>query len=159
LRTWLTRIVINHALARLRSRKRDAGLISMDRVVNVEPHLEVAPGCSSTRATPEEMAIWGESRRLLEQLIDDLPPAFRIVFVMRAVEEMSVEETAECLGIPEATVRTRYFRARQLLRRSFADEPRSGLQDAFAFDGDRCDRIVRQVLSRVGVNPPESVGA
>lgn len=155
LRTWLTRIVINHALERLRSRKRNAGLISMDSVVNIDAQLDVTHGRSSIGATPEETAIREETRRLLEQRIDDLPRSFRTVFVMRAVEEMSVEETAECLGIPEATVRTRYFRARQLLRQSFGEEPGRGLREAFAFDGERCDRIVWLVLTRLGVDPAE----
>jgi RNA polymerase sigma-70 factor (ECF subfamily) len=90
-----------------------------------------------------------EARRLIEQKIDGLPDAFRTVFVLRALEEMTVEETAACLDIPEATVRTRYFRARGLLREALSRELDVALEDAFAFDGARCDRIVANVLERL----------
>ena len=79
-----------------------------------------------------------------------LPHAFRAVFVLRAVEELTVEETAAALDIPEATVRTRFFRARSLLRESIEREADSALEDAFAFAGERCDRIVAGVLARLG---------
>nr|MBP9591692.1 hypothetical protein [Steroidobacteraceae bacterium] len=72
---------------------------------------------------------------------------FRTVFVLRAIEELSVEEVAQALEIPEATVRTRYFRARSLLRESLAQEADAALGEAFAFDGARCDRIVAAVLA------------
>ena len=151
LRTWLTRIVINHALERLRRRKRNAAMVSIDSVIDLEARFDTAHTHSSMEDSPESSAIRGETRRLLEQCIDALPSAFRIVFVMRAVEEMSVEETAACLGIPEATVRTRYFRARQLLKSSLENDGSSGPREAFAFAGGRCDRIVRRVLSRLGI--------
>ncbi len=87
-----------------------------------------------------------EARRLLEKSIDALPDAFRTVFLLRAVEEMTVEEVAAALDIPEATVRTRFFRARSLLRESLAREIDVALEDAFSFAGERCDRIVAGVL-------------
>ena len=90
-----------------------------------------------------------EMRRLLERKIDQLPAAFRTVFMLRALEEMSAQETAECLGIPEATVRTRFFRARSLLRESLEKDMDVALEGAFAFDGARCDRIVQAVLDRL----------
>ena len=83
---------------------------------------------------------------LLERRIDGLPEDFRAVFVLRSVEELSVEETAVSLGIPEATVRTRHFRARSLLRESIAQDLEIAERDVFDFDGERCDRIVAQVL-------------
>ncbi|MEI2787865.1 MAG: sigma factor-like helix-turn-helix DNA-binding protein [Steroidobacteraceae bacterium] len=89
-----------------------------------------------------------ELRTLMEARIDRLPEAFRTVFVLRAVEEMSVEEAAQALEIPEPTVRTRFFRARSLLRESLASEIDVALGDAFAFDGARCDRVVAAVLAR-----------
>jgi RNA polymerase sigma-70 factor (ECF subfamily) len=90
-----------------------------------------------------------QTRRLLEQRIDQLPSAFRTIFVLRAIEELSVEDTAACLGISEATVRTRFFRARHLLRKSLAFDIQLALRDAFAFDRERCDRIVQAVLARI----------
>ena len=83
----------------------------------------------------------------LEARIDLLPDAFRTVFMLRAVEDWTVEEVAQALEIPEATVRTRYFRARSLLREGLASAIDMTLPDAFAFDGARCDRIVAAVLA------------
>ena len=103
----------------------------------------------ATPEQPEHAALRAESRRLLEAKIDALPDAFRTVFVLRALEELTVEETAATLGIPEATVRTRYFRAKGLLREALAREIDFAQGDAFAFAGARCDRIVAGVLARL----------
>jgi RNA polymerase sigma-70 factor, ECF subfamily len=86
-----------------------------------------------------------------------LPETFRTVFMLRAVEEMPVEEVAAALGIPEATVRTRFFRARALLREALSRDMDFALEDAFAFAGVRCDRIVAKVLATIdpdGSPPP-----
>ena len=91
-----------------------------------------------------------ELRRLIEPRIDRLPEAFRTVFVLRAVEELSVEETAEVLGIPEATVRSRHFRARGLLRESLAREVDLAEKDLYEFGGAHCDRVVARVMARLG---------
>jgi RNA polymerase sigma-70 factor, ECF subfamily len=85
----------------------------------------------------------------MESKIDALPDSFRAVFVLRAVEELSVEETAAVLDIPEATVRTRFFRARSLLRESLSREMDMALDDAFHFAGARCERITERVLARL----------
>ncbi len=113
LSTWLMRITANEALMRRRSRVRAATKTPMDR--NAEP--DDQPG---TQTGPERRAEHGETRRLLKERIGELPAEFRAVFMLRAVEELTVEETAAALAIPEATVRTRYFRARRLLRESMA---------------------------------------
>lgn len=146
LATWLTRIVINEALQKMRKRKQDSGTAAMENVVNFEARLDEAAGGADT---PESAAARAQTRRLIERKIDELPAAFRTVFVLRALEEMSVEETAVCLDIPEATVRTRYFRARGLLRLALAREIDGVVDDAFAFAGERCDRIVSSVLARI----------
>jgi RNA polymerase sigma-70 factor, ECF subfamily len=134
LSTWLVRITANEALMR---RRRNARTPTTD----VEPENLV-----SEEAGPEGDAQRRDTRRLLEARIDALPDHFRSVFVLRAVEELTVEETAAALGVPEATVRTRYFRARGLLREWMAGDIDTTLEDAFAFAGARCDRIVRKVL-------------
>ena len=87
-------------------------------------------------------------RRLLEAEIDALPDDYRAVFMLRAVEELSVEETAEVLRIPPATVRSRLF-ARAASARSARRQGRSRLREAFGFAGERCDRIVANVLARL----------
>ena len=107
-----------------------------------------------TRAeSPGDAAMRGEVRRMIERHLDGLPVAFRAVFVMRDVEGMSVEETAACLSIPSATVRTRLFRARALLREALARDMDSATMDVFGFAGERCDRIVANVLARVTPSP------
>ena len=99
-------------------------------------------------ASGPEMGAWrNEMRGLLERHIDALPDLYRTVFMMRAVEEMTVEETSTALELPEATVRTRFFRARALMRGALERDLDHALGDAFGFDGERCDRIVGRVLA------------
>jgi len=146
--TWLTRIVVNEALMRLRRHRRATvvplhgtfGPADGSAEVDVEDHKVESPSDSTLR---------GEVRRILERRIDELPLTFRAVFVMRDVQDMSVQETADALGIPSATVRTRLFRARALLREALQREMDAASSDVFAFDGARCDRIVDNVLQRV----------
>jgi len=103
----------------------------------------------SAASTPEELFAVAELRRLVEQAIDDLPDGFRAVFVMRAVEQMSVHETAACLGIPPETVKTRLHRARALLQKALSEHLDRLVPTAFGFAGERCDRIVAGVLARL----------
>jgi RNA polymerase sigma-70 factor (ECF subfamily) len=134
LSTWLVRIAANEALMRRRRNAR-APLAASDDDFDL---ISSAPG-------PEGEAQHGEARQALEARIDALPDDFRAVFVLRALEELNVAETAAALGIPEATVRTRFFRARALLRAALG----TGAREAFAFAGMRCDRIVRRVMAAV----------
>ena len=154
--TWLTRIVVNQALMRLRRRKREGIVVPFEgRQNGIDEH--AAAEIADERAeAPSSAALRGELRRLLERRIDDLPVAFRTVFIMREVEDMTVEETAECLAIPPATVRTRLFRARALLRESLAREIDMATLGVFGFAGARCDRIVAAVLQRARALPDSS---
>ena len=104
---------------------------------------------SDTDDAPDTCAARGEMRRLLEAQIDALPEAYRTVFMLRAVEELSAEETATVLDIPPATVRTRLFRARSLLREALAQKIDLACDDAFSFAGERCNRVVASVLVRL----------
>jgi RNA polymerase sigma-70 factor (ECF subfamily) len=145
LSTWLVRIVANEALGRLRKRRRGAQVIAL----GADAETAEEPMDPDNAAQPERAAERAQSRRLIEAKIDALPEAFRTVFVLRAVEELSVEETAAALDVPAATARTRYFRARALLREALARELDLALEDAYAFAGARCDRIVARVLARL----------
>ena len=146
--TWLTRIVINQALMRLRRQKKDRVVVSFgDRQTDERQQAEGDVADDKTESPPDA-TLRAEVRRMLERRIDELPLAFRTVFVMREVEDMTVEETAACLGIPAATVRTRLFRARGLLRESLARDMDRATVGVFAFAGARCDRIVAGVLAR-----------
>jgi RNA polymerase sigma-70 factor (ECF subfamily) len=125
-------------------------------VFDLEKHIAMSNAETTSPDTPEHELMRVQTRRLLEQKIDELPSAFRTVFVLRALEDMSVEECAASLDIPEATVRTRFFRAKRLLRKSLAEHMNLAAGDAFSFDGERCDRIVERVLARVSLPPTQT---
>jgi RNA polymerase sigma-70 factor, ECF subfamily len=148
LSTWLARIVANEALMRLRKRTRRADIVPMQSAdaSEVEQVME-----RDTDNAPDTSAARGEMRHLLEAQIDALPEAYRTVFMLRAVEELSAEETAAVLEIPAATVRTRLFRARSLLREALAQKIDLACEDAFSFAGERCDRVVVNVLARLNL--------
>ena len=148
LSTWLSRLVLNACLARSRRDARRHARASMVSVsANDESDHELMD--MSHDASPDDALLRAQIRALLERKLDALPEAFRVVFVLRCVEELSVQETAQCLGIPEATVRTRQFRARSLLRESLAEDIDLAERDVFSFDGARCDGIVAAVLARI----------
>lgn len=145
--TWLTRIVVNEAIARSRKTARRAEVIQFGDTSG-----DADAGGHNVHDTfhePDQAAMLTEARGLLEKKIDALPDVFRTVFVLRALEEMSVAEVAVCLNIPEATVRTRFFRARSLLRESLSREIDFAFEEAFSFDGARCDRIVAGVVDHL----------
>ena len=104
---------------------------------------------SAQAADPERAAARREIRGVLERLIDDLPEQFRVVFVMRAVEEITVEETARILQLRPETVRTRLHRARQNLQQALEAELSSALTGTFPFDARRCTRVADAVVLRL----------
>ena len=146
LSTWLVRIVINESLSRLRRIGARVHTVEADDAIDGQGDGSMADDPSDR---PECAAMRSELRRLIEARIDLLPEAFRTVFVLRAVEEMSAEEVATVLDLPEATVRTRLFRARRLLREGLSRDVDLATGDAFAFAGNRCDRIVAGVLAKL----------
>jgi RNA polymerase sigma-70 factor (ECF subfamily) len=144
LSTWLTRIVINQALARRRSPHRDRVVVLFsdlpaDERVGNETAAFDEPGESPEQSTPraDMSACWSERLTSCQSR-----------FVPREVEDLSGDETAACLSIPEATVRSRLFRARGMLRESLASELDMAKGDVFSFGGERCDRVVAGVLTR-----------
>ncbi len=142
LATWLTRIVINKSLERLRQRSRSG--MPEDPAMHDEKPVPPAE-------TPEALAMRRELRRVIEGSIDHLPDGCRAVFMLRAVEEMSVAETAACLDMSEAAVKTALFRARHLLREAIGREIGPTIDEFFSFDGARCDRLVEAVHRRLQV--------
>jgi RNA polymerase sigma-70 factor (ECF subfamily) len=148
--TWLVRIVVNESITRLHKHARRAEVIRLEGDgLDQDQHSSEDSMNQSPPEQPELAAVRSETRRLLEAKIDELPDAFRTVFVLRAVEEFSVEEAAEALDIPEATVRSRFFRARGLLRESLSREIDLAHSNAFGFAGARCDRIIANVMARL----------
>jgi RNA polymerase sigma-70 factor (ECF subfamily) len=154
LSTWLARIVINEAYARLRRRRHTAEVVPLAAASDTaeDARLRSEEGSAmadDAAARPERAAMRSEVRRMLERRIDALPEQFRTVFILREVEELTVEETAACLDLAPATVRTRAFRARALLREALERDIDTATVDAFGFAGERCDRIVARVLQAV----------
>ena len=136
--TWLTRIAINEALA---ERRRNLRTVPQDGATMSE-----LPGPGRS---PEESAQDEEHRRLLVRAVDALPEHFRTVFILRQVQELSVEETARCLELREETVKTRLHRARALLRRGLLEQVEPSLGSLLPFKAPRCDRVVAAVLARI----------
>lgn len=154
LATWLTRIALNEALGRRRRRRPMIDLHNLDSFNEQrEARVLVFPGARFD-GDPEAETYRSEIRLLLEHAVDELPQAFRIVFVMREVEQMSVDETASQLGLRPETVKTRLHRARRLLREALKAKLGSVFQDTYAFDGLRCKRTTESVLRRLGIVGP-----
>ena len=145
--TWLTRIAINEALARVRRRGRYETY--NDDLSNVEPFMPSTPAPS-----PERQAFAGELRGLLEWAIDELPDGMREVFVLREVEGLSTCEVSECLGVSEDVVKTRLSRGRAALRRLLMERTGATAPEAFRFYRPRCDRVVARVLARIAGGRP-----
>ena len=142
--TWLTRIAVHEALARVRRQKRFDSLESHLESHPEEPSMSTQPGSS-----PEQQASDVEMRSALESAIGKLSDDFRSVFVLRAVNGLSGAETAECLGIPEDTVKTRFHRARSRLQEMLLESIEPALTAVYAFHLSRCDRVVAAVLRRI----------
>lgn len=142
---WLTRIAINEALMKKRKDHRYAPLAAA-------PETEDEDSAAETQVlatTPEDLAAGRELRQLIEAAVDRLPDGFRVVFVLRAIEQLSVEETAACLEIPVPTVKTRFHRARGLMQAALYQDIQAVGLTAFDFAGARCDRMVATVLERL----------
>jgi len=149
LSTWLTRIALNEALARLRQRRITVDLKDIDAIDDQGEARVVYLPSARRDSDPEAAAAQAEVRRLLERAVDQLPEHFRVVFMLRDIEEMSVEETASHLGLRPETVKTRLHRARRLLRQSLDRTLSSAVNDVFPCAGARCSRITRTVLERL----------
>jgi RNA polymerase sigma factor (sigma-70 family) len=142
LSTWLTRIALNEALSRVRQRRPMVGMETIE---------SMAAPFSAHEFDPEQAAALADIRRLLERAVSGLPEPYRIVFVMRDIEEMSIEETALLLDLRPQTVSTRLHRARKLLRQALQDRLPAVFVDTFIFAGARCDRLAQSVLDRLAI--------
>jgi RNA polymerase sigma-70 factor (ECF subfamily) len=147
LSTWLTRIVLNEALGRRRSAQRKLRQLSAQSVAFIDDYRVNLMG-STASSSPEADTARGQVAKLLEEAIADLPEAFRLVFMLREVEGLSVEETADALQIALPTVKTRLLRARRRLQTILAPALHDALQDTFPFAGDACETLTMRVLAR-----------
>src|SRR4051794_39213374 len=147
LATWLGRIVINEALGRLRRRRSNVEWTTLPPGV-LEAQIIQFP-LSAGSDDPEKSMAQREIQHVVEHAIDELPEAFRIVFITRVVEGMNVEETADILGLKPETVKTRLHRARAMLRDSVEKSIGPVVMDAFPFAGRRCERLTETVMKRL----------
>ena len=150
LAAWLARITMNEAFGRLR-RQRPTVDIATLKETRAEAEIIQFP-LSAQNDDPERTMAQRQILQLVEQATDDLPEAYRLVFVTRVIEGMSVEETAELLGIKPETVKTRLHRARQLVRDQLNKRIGPVLMDAFPFAGRRCERMTDAVMKRLGLS-------
>ena len=141
--TWLTKIAIHEALARLRARNLMAGNDPAKENASLMENRE----CPIPN--PEEQILGKQAQEILEAAVDALPGNLRSVFMMREIEEMSTAETAECLGLSESVVKIRLHRARKHLRRDLYLRVGAESGQAFRFLGERCDRMVSAVMERI----------
>ncbi|MGH6806994.1 MAG: RNA polymerase sigma factor [Ensifer adhaerens] len=148
--TWLSRIVINEALGRLRTGRRKADMLrpigdSRDATVIQFP-------LPASVDDPERTMAQRQILNLVERATDNLPDIYRTVFVARVIEGLSVEETADLLGLRPETVKTRLHRARHLVRKQLHEQIGPVLLDAFPFAGRRCARLTTAVMGRLGLS-------
>ena len=144
LATWLSRIVINEALGRLRKRRRTVAMPANQEAQIIQFPLNPSDD-------PERMMAQRQILRLVERATDNLPDVYRTVFIARVIEGLNIEETADLLGLRPETVKTRLHRARALVRKALDDEIGPVLLDAFPFAGRRCERLTEAVMKRLGL--------
>ena len=139
LSTWLTRIVINNALAHARSRSRQRSLLEESQVPILDDYREILMR-GSMAVSPERTVAGKQIRQIVDDAIERLPASFRAVFVLRQIEDLDVADVAETLGIPAATVKTRHLRARRRLQRLLGPWISASLSGQFPFDGASAER-------------------
>jgi RNA polymerase sigma-70 factor (ECF subfamily) len=144
--TWLTRIALNEAIGRKRRTRPAVEVAELDAAAFSNggslspPPLSLAPLAADSELTRRDV------RALLERVIDDLPAAFRLVLVLRDIEDMNVAETADLLGLKPATVKTRLHRAHRMARAAIGGELSDAFSDVFPFDGARCAQMAERVI-------------
>jgi RNA polymerase sigma-70 factor (ECF subfamily) len=150
LAAWLARITMNEALGRLRRQRPTMDIATLE---NTRPEAEIIQFPRSAQTDdPERTMAQRQILQLVEQATDNLPEVYRLVFVTRVIEGMSVEETADLLGIKPETVKTRLHRARQLVREQLNKQIGPVLMDAFPFAGRRCERMTDAVMKRLRIS-------
>ena len=148
LSTWLTRIVVNEALGRRRAEKRRRSQLEQEGIPMLDDYREALMR-GSDQETPDVAAAREQLRKVLEQAVAELPDLFRTVFVMREIDGLSSEQTAEILDVPVATVKTRLFRSRRRLQEILAPEVKAVLSGTFPFAGSDCAALTERVLAQL----------
>lgn len=148
LSTWLTRIALNEALGRSRAAKRRSARLNADSVADIDAYREKLMRGSTTLGEPDKALAREQVRRMLETAVARLPQEFRTVFVLREIEGLSIEETAQALDLVPATVKTRLLRARRRLQEDLAPEVQATLTGSFPFAGADCQALTQRVMKK-----------
>ena len=152
--TWLTKIAVHEALSRLQKKKRTqpASAGTLSAAERSDKDGQTMDALRSSDPDPEQQTLRKETISFLEHAIDTLPENYRSVFVLRAVENLSTAETAACLTLTEETVKIRLLRSRKMVRRALYLRAGVNCAAAFAFLGQRCDRVVQRVFDRLAAD-------
>ncbi|MBX9730353.1 MAG: RNA polymerase sigma factor [Sphingomonas sp.] len=153
LSTWLTRIVINEALTRRRSARRRAPHIGETEALGIESGRAVQVRYPGGQPTPEHHVANVQLQKTLEEALNRLPDIYRIVFILREIEGMTIDEAAVALDILPATVKTRFFRARQMLQAQLASVERTDLDDFLTFAGAACSALTDRLADLIAAQP------
>ena len=153
LSTWLTRIVINEALGRVRAARRREACFDGSSVLVLDEYRDKLMRGSIGEGSPERVLARQQLRQMLESAIAALPRDFRLVFILRDIEGLSVEAAAAALEVPQATVKTRHLRARRRLQKLLDPEISTALQGTFPFAGGDCEALTARVLQRFRMKP------
>ena len=145
--TWLTRIAVNEALARVRKRKRFESLDDSG-----EPSGDIMSAITSTNRSPERQAYDRELSGVLEEAVLALSEDYRMVFMLRNVEGLNTEETAQCLNLTQENVKVRLHRAHGMLRKQLSKTLGASASRCFEFHASRCDRVVKNVFAILGLH-------
>jgi RNA polymerase sigma factor (sigma-70 family) len=148
LSTWLSRLVLNECSARRRRSLRRDNIVS---IVSTDQSVEALTSVPDSGESPHDHTARLQMRRAIERKVSELPEALRLVFMLRSIEELSVEETADTLLISPDAVRSRHFRAKGMLREALAKEIDLAHGDVFDFGGACCDRMVATVLAGIAL--------
>ena len=146
LSTWLSRLVLNECAARRRRSMRRENIVPM---VSADSSMEAFARVPDAGEPPEHCTARAQMRSVLERKVGELPEILRLVFVLRSIEELSIEEIAATLSISHDSVRSRHFRAKGMLRESLAKEIDLAEGDIYDFGGVHCDSVVAGVLVRL----------
>ena len=152
--TWISRIALNEAMGRVRQKRPTADLSVLDTLTATQGGSVIMFPSSGTPADAAADLARREIRKVLEQAIDDLPGDFRLVFMLRDIEDLSTEDVASELDLKPETVKTRLHRARRLLRRALEQRLSLSFHELFPFDGWRCQRLADRVVARLKITGP-----
>lgn len=138
--TWLVRIGINIALQRIRNRNKH-------QTVALTPESGALQIANTTFTDPESAAIHKESAVFIEKAIDALPNKYKVIYMLKEIEGMNIEEISKSLDLTNSNVKVRLHRARNMMKDYIFKA--TNTESVFEFGNSRCDRIVETVMARV----------